>query len=70
MGSRNRYRQRNKENLSVILSNFVLVITILGIGGMMYVHTDHKIDEMKNEMKDFHGRLISIEERTKTIDIK
>lgn len=42
---------------TIIGANIVLMMTSIGITITLYLHTDKKIDEMKNEMKDFHGKL-------------
>lgn len=49
--------------LIIVGANLATVVTL-------YIHLDNKtaavINEMRAEMKDFHGRLCAIEERNKT----
>jgi len=50
---------------AIIGANIVLLLSSIGITITLYLHTDKKLSdslkEMRNEMKDFHGRLCSIE---------
>ena len=54
--------------LTVIASNFVLMLTAVGITITLFLKSDSRIDvalkAINDEMKDFHGRLCSIEERS------
>jgi len=61
---------------SDILTVFAVIATNLGTVIALYMHTDRKIDEnrketnailegIRQEMKDFHGRLCAIEEGRK-----
>jgi len=59
-------------NWEQILTVFVVMATNLGTVIALQIHTDNKIDGIRNliqamhdEMKDFHGRLCAIEERNK-----
>ena len=69
-----------KENQRIqwepIVSAGIVVATILGVIVPLFVHldnkmekrlerTDQQIEAIHQEMKDFHGRLCSIEERNK-----
>lgn len=51
--------------LTIVGANVVLIFASVGTAITLYLHTDKKIDAILQEMKDFHGRLISIEERNK-----
>jgi len=58
--------------LIIIGSNIALILVMFGTTVTLWLHTDKKIDAMhqtidsiKEEMKDFHGRLCAIEERNK-----
>lgn len=52
-----------------IVELIVVLMTILGSTIPLYIHTDNKLEcalqAIKEEMKDFHGRLCAIEERNK-----
>ena len=52
-----------------LIEMIIVLFTILGTTIPLYLHTDSKLEsilkEMRSEMKDFHGRLCSIEERNK-----
>ena len=55
-----------------IIELLIVLFTILGSTIPLYLHTDGKIDAMhqtieaiRQDMKDFHGRLCAIEERNK-----
>ncbi len=56
--------------ITVIASNFVLMITAIGIAITLFLKADSRIDAalkaINEEMKDFHGRLCAIEERNST----
>lgn len=47
----------------------VVLLTILGSTIPLYLHTDNKLENalnaLKEEIRDFHGRLCAIEERNK-----
>jgi hypothetical protein len=51
--------------LAIIGSNIALILIMFGTTVAMWLHTDKKIEAIQAEMKDFHGRLVSIEERSK-----
>ena len=48
-----------------IIELSIVLFTILGSTIPLYLHTDAKITAIHEEIKDFHGRLCSIEERNK-----
>jgi len=52
----------------------MIVLSTLGMGWMIFTNLGGKIDrladDMKNEMKDFHGRLCALEEKYKQIERK
>lgn len=54
---------------TIIGANILLLAGSIGITISLYMHTDRKFHELlkdvKDEMKDFHGRLCAIEERNK-----
>lgn len=69
-------KQEKKFNIELIISLIIVMATILGTTIPMYIHTDTKTSEfhkdmyelrkdMADEMKDFHARLIAIEERNR-----
>lgn len=51
--------------LAIVGSNIALIIVMFGTTVAMWMHSDKKIEAIQAEMKDFHGRLCSIEERNK-----
>jgi hypothetical protein len=51
--------------LTIIASNLVIMLTFFGVSISLHNAIREEIKEMKNEMKDFHGRLCAIEERNK-----
>ena len=52
-----------------IVEMIIVLMTILGSTIPLYIHTDSKIEHalegIREEMRDFHGRLCAIEERNK-----
>lgn len=50
---------------TIIGANIALMATSIGIAILLYLHTDKKIDAIAMEMKDFHGRLCTIETEKK-----
>jgi len=52
-----------------IVELVVVLMTILGSTIPLYIHTDNKLENalqgIREEMRDFHGRLCAIEERNK-----
>ena len=59
-----------------IVELIVVLMTILGSTIPLYIHTDSKMEEhrkvtnelilsIRDDMRDFHGRLCAIEERNK-----
>lgn len=51
--------------LAIIASNIALILVMFGTTVGIWLHTDKKIEAIQTEMKDFHGRLCSIEEKIK-----
>lgn len=55
--------------VTVVASNFVLMLTAIGVTVTLFIKSDSRIDAslkaINDEMKDFHGRLCAIEERRK-----
>jgi hypothetical protein len=51
--------------ITIVAANLALMMTSVGIAILLYLHTDKKIDAIAQEMKDFHGRLCSIEQEKK-----
>ncbi len=62
--------------LTIVGSNLAIMLTFFGVSIGLYVHIDRKIEEGRKEtneilrsiveeMKDFHGRLCAIEEKSK-----
>ena len=51
--------------MTIIASNLVIMLTFFGVSISLHNAIREEIKEMKNEMKDFHGRLCAIEERNK-----
>lgn len=60
---------RNLINWQPIIEIGIVVAAVFGTTVPLYLHTDNKLHaalaEIKNESKDFHGRLVAIEERMK-----
>ena len=54
---------------TIVGANLVIMLTIFGVTVSMYIHQDTKtttiLNAIKDEMKEFHGRLCAIEERKK-----
>lgn len=46
-----------------VITVFAIVATNLGTVIALYCQTDRKLDAIQAEIKDFHGRLCTIEER-------
>ena len=51
--------------MAIIGSNIALILVMFGTTVAIWLHTDKKIDEIQKEMKDFHGRMATLEERNK-----
>ena len=51
--------------LAEVVTVFAIVATNLGTVIALHCQTDRKLDAIHLEMKDFHGRLCAIEERSK-----
>ena len=47
--------------LTIIVSNLLVILTFFGISISLHNGIREEIKEIKEEMKDFHGRLIKIE---------
>lgn len=67
---------KNRIQWQPLVELIVVLLTILGSTIPLYLHTDSKIekigekmsialDGIREEMRDFHGRLCAIEERNK-----
>lgn len=52
--------------LTIIGANLAAILTFFGIAISLHISLKNSLDEMKNEMKDFHGRMCSLEERRRT----
>jgi flagellar basal body-associated protein FliL len=52
-------------NWELIISLIIVMGTITGSSLPLYLSSKSHIHEIQNEMKDFHGRLCTIEERTR-----
>jgi len=48
--------------LTIIVSNLLVILTFFGISISLHIAIRNDIKEVQKESKDFHGRLISIEE--------
>lgn len=51
--------------LTIIAANFAMILWCMRERRADFLYLAKLIEEMKNEMKDFHGRLCAIEERNK-----
>ena len=51
--------------MTIIGSNLVIMLTFFGVTISLHNGMREEIRAIKDEMKDFHGRLCSIEERNK-----
>jgi len=51
--------------ITIIVSNLVVILTFFGVAISLHLSLKNNLDEMKNEMKDFHGRMCALEERKK-----
>jgi hypothetical protein len=49
--------------ISLFLANAGLIVWFRAESRADWRHMDAKTDEMRAEMKDFHGRLVALEER-------
>lgn len=60
---------KNKIQWQPLVELIVVLLTILGSTIPLYLHTDNKLENalnaLKEEIRDFHGRLCAIEERNK-----
>lgn len=61
--------KENKVQWQPIVELVVVLLTILGSTIPLYLHTDSKLEYalsgIREEMRDFHGRLCAIEERNR-----
>jgi hypothetical protein len=55
----------NSQVLTIVGANVALIFAMLGTVIALYLHTDKKIGAIAEEMKDFHGKLCAIEEKSK-----
>ena len=57
--------------LTIVASNIILLGGMIGIVITLHLHSDSKMNaalkSISDEMKDFHGRLVAIEERRNKI---
>jgi hypothetical protein len=51
--------------LTIVGSNLLIMLTIFGVNISLHNGIREELRGMQQEMKDFHGRLCSIEERNK-----
>ena len=55
--------------LTIVGANLVLIVAMIGTTIGLFMHLDNKtaamIKSIQDEMKDFHGKLCAIEERSK-----
>jgi uncharacterized membrane protein YqgA involved in biofilm formation len=51
--------------ITIVASNIMLIVVMVGTTIGMWLHTDKKIDAIQTEMKDFHRRMCKIEARKK-----
>lgn len=49
--------------LTIVAANFAMILWCMRERRADFLYTTKLIEEMKNEMKDFHGRLCSLEAR-------
>jgi len=49
--------------IAEVITVFAIVATNLGTVIALFLQTDRKIEAIQQEMRDFHGRLCTIEER-------
>ena len=49
--------------LTIIVSNLIVILTFFGITISLHNGMREDIREIKKEMKDFHGRMCTLEER-------
>lgn len=51
--------------LTIVGANFAMILWCMRERRADFLYITKLIEEIKNEMKDFHGRLCTIEERNK-----
>lgn len=51
--------------LTIVAANFGLFLWSVRLSRIDFLHTCRIIETIQNEMRDFHGRLCSLEERVK-----
>ena len=60
---------KNRIQWQPLVELIVVLLTILGSTIPLYLHTDNKLEialqGIREDMRDFHGRLCAIEERNK-----
>lgn len=67
---------KEKVNLEFIISLVIVMVTVIGSTVPLYIHSSSQMDNLRvstqsnlqaiqMEMKDFHGRLCAIEERSR-----
>lgn len=76
MSKKNQHNSYKKNNWQPLIELFVVLATVVGTTVPLYIHTDSKMMEHRKEtneileairqdIRDFHGRLCAIEERNK-----
>jgi len=53
----------NYQMLTIVGANLLVFLGYMGTVITLHLSTNKKIDAIQQEIKDFHGRLCSIEER-------
>lgn len=56
---------KEKINMELIISLIIVMATILGATIPLYIHSSNQIEAIRQDVRDFHGRLCAIEERNK-----
>ena len=56
--------------IAIVGSNLVIMLTFFGVSISLHNGMRQEITAIKDEMKDFHGRLCAIEERNKKVIIQ
>jgi len=72
LGDKMQDNQKNNIQWQPIIELSIVLFTILGSTIPLYLHTDakidaihHTVDAIREDMRDFHGRLCAIEERNR-----
>lgn len=51
--------------LTIIVSNLIVILTFFGISISLHLGIRSELKEMASEMKDFHGRLCTLDEKSR-----